>query len=284
MKIKSQAEDLHQKGDYRGYFSSYRVLFSIAALIVLSVIVFAIASAAMHANASDASQAVLHCNASGSPVSNATFIKSKNILCLHGQIDPDMASKVSSYDVADHAVVVLDSPGGSVESALDIAEYLQDRHVSIVVSHYCLSSCANYIFTVGNEKQVLRDSYLGFHGGPSLSANIDYTGPAELYKDAVLQNRIYTAALLRRQSALFARSGVSESLMDTPLLHDGRGMPNPQSMFWEYGPSVLSGQFGVKGIKDFKTPDDASLLSKLAARMGGIACKKVKDDVWRCKA
>ena len=148
---------------------------------------------------------------------------------------------------------------------------------------FCISSCANYIFILGRKKYVLRDSYLGFHGGPSSSAVINYIGPPELRYFADQQWHIYLKNLLKRQSALFAQEGVSESLIYTPLLYDTQGAENPEHMFWEYGPSVLSLKFGVRGIEEFKTPDDLSWLAKLEARIGGTACKKTGVDVWKCK-
>ena len=263
------------------------LIFHVPLLVCMLILVLA-ALAALITHKLDGSslptlQAANRCDNSENSSQGVTYIKSNNILCLYGLISKNMALKVLSNDVDYNAIVVINSSGGDVKSAIDIAEYLQQRKVSIIVNHYCLSSCANYVFISGNEKYVLPGSYVGFHGGPSLSATLNYNGPPEFYNDAIIANRLYTSGLLRRQSTLFAQAGVSESLIYTPMLYDNKGKPNPQTMFWEYGPNILANKFGVKGIKAFETPDDASLLSKLEARVSGIVCQKTNDDVWQCR-
>ena len=54
------------------------------------------------------------------------------LLCLNGQIDKEMASQVSSKEIADGSLIVLDSLGGDVESAIDIAEHIKDHNVSVL--------------------------------------------------------------------------------------------------------------------------------------------------------
>lgn len=63
----------------------------------------------------------------------------------------------------DIKVVLVDSPGGNLESAMGIAALIRKRRLDIVVDGMCFSACANYIFPAGVTKTVLPGSVVGIH-------------------------------------------------------------------------------------------------------------------------
>lgn len=62
--------------------------------------------------------------------------------------------------------LVLDSPGGSVKSAFEIAEVMDSHRVNTYVAPggYCVSACAAIVFIAGREHVAVQGSHLGFHG------------------------------------------------------------------------------------------------------------------------
>ena len=56
------------------------------------------------------------------------------------------------------------SEGGNVESGIEIARLINSKAMDVVVSTYCLSSCANYIFPAANHKYITGTGVVGWHG------------------------------------------------------------------------------------------------------------------------
>jgi len=57
----------------------------------------------------------------------------------------------------------LDSGGGLTVEGLKIANAMADQKVKVVVVGLCMSSCANYLFVAGHEREI-RGGAVGFHG------------------------------------------------------------------------------------------------------------------------
>lgn len=60
--------------------------------------------------------------------------------------------------------IYIESPGGSVDAALDIGLYIADHNISVAPRRFCESSCANYIFLAAKEKVIPKGYLVGFHG------------------------------------------------------------------------------------------------------------------------
>ena len=58
----------------------------------------------------------------------------------------------------------INSLGGDVSAAVDLALVLKDLDLTLVVDGYCMSSCANFILPA-SRRLVLRGGLVGFHGG-----------------------------------------------------------------------------------------------------------------------
>lgn len=59
--------------------------------------------------------------------------------------------------------IFLNSEGGDAEEGLRIANLLLPNKLHVIVDGVCASSCANYLFTAGNIKEI-RNGWVGFHG------------------------------------------------------------------------------------------------------------------------
>lgn len=80
--------------------------------------------------------------------------------------------------------LVITSGGGDVGVGLDLGEWVYAKGLDIRVPSYCLSSCANYVFTAGARKIVAHNAVIGFHGGLS-SATFKIEGDMKPVYDAM---------------------------------------------------------------------------------------------------
>jgi len=80
--------------------------------------------------------------------------------------------------------LVITSPGGDVMVGLELGEWVHAKGLEVRVPEYCLSSCANYVFTAGSRKIVASDAVVGFHGGMS-SATFKIEGDMKPVYDAM---------------------------------------------------------------------------------------------------
>lgn len=60
--------------------------------------------------------------------------------------------------------ISINSMGGDIDSALDIATIIHAKKLNIIVRTVCASACANYLFPAGQNKYIGNDSYLLWHG------------------------------------------------------------------------------------------------------------------------
>ena len=76
------------------------------------------------------------------------------------------------------SVLVITSGGGNIDLGMDLGEFVLEHNLDVRVDTFCFSSCANYVFTAGNNisefTQDLRD--IGKFRTPSL-LGVSKTGP-----------------------------------------------------------------------------------------------------------
>lgn len=58
----------------------------------------------------------------------------------------------------------IQSGGGEVGNAQDIARWVHRNGIDVVVDGTCFSSCSNYIFQAGREKHIVAGGIVGWHG------------------------------------------------------------------------------------------------------------------------
>ncbi|WGL60664.1 hypothetical protein QEJ31_03485 [Pigmentibacter sp. JX0631] len=162
----------------------------------------------------------------------------------------------------------LNSEGGDAEEALKIANFLLPYRLHVIVDGYCASSCANYLFTAGNIKEI-RNGWVGFHGNMislyketrnKIKTMNDYTSIR--YPDGignmssqdvmnsytVFSDSLYDVMLLDHN--YFTKIGLKQDFFDLSFKND-KGMndgsfyefllPSPQT-FAKYGFKNVKGQ------------------------------------------
>ena len=113
-----------------------------------------------------------------------------------------------------------------------------DRRMQVVVTDFCLSSCANYLFVAGETKIVLGHMMVAWHGGP----------PGYVPTATGQQRPPWLGALLARQAAFFARIDVDEQLLYRPNPSSGVTAKNRDVRFWFWSAEELARIYRVRGI------------------------------------
>lgn len=89
---------------------------------------------------------------------------SPDTIRVTGDIDRDSYQDYLKVAEGGYSTLILKSAGGVPPVALQIAEDVASRDVSVVVDGYCLSACANYLAFSGQRLTVKCDSFLAWHG------------------------------------------------------------------------------------------------------------------------
>jgi len=160
--------------------------------------------------------------------------------CFFDEISDSNVKKFIDQGGKDVRVIVVNSGGGEVDAAIDVGEIILSNDVTIIVSGFCLSSCANYWFTSAKYKIVLSDSFVAWHGGPSYS--LLSKEKSDEYNSNIMKK-------INRSDAFMERAGVRKNLfLDWPDdWPDDRKIPGSPYM-WSYDKEKLERDFNVKGI------------------------------------
>lgn len=75
--------------------------------------------------------------------------------------------------------LVITSSGGEVDAGIQLGEWVFQQRLDVEVTGYCLSSCANYVFTAGSRKTIHPGAVVAWHGNYH---HLQYTGQ---WKDEV---------------------------------------------------------------------------------------------------
>lgn len=115
----------------------------------------------------------------------------------------------------------VNSSGGDVEAAIKLARWIYINKVDIEVIEYCLSSCANYLFTAAFRKTILPGAIVAWHG------NYHHLKQTGLWKDDIQtrmkrtgENRVQARAhvlqqvnhLVKLEQSFFKEIGVDEKI------------------------------------------------------------------------
>jgi ATP-dependent protease ClpP protease subunit len=200
-------------------------------------------------------------------------------ICFNGQINKASATQAAEMlESKSVKTLVISSSGGSVHYALDMAEYIQAKKIDIVVNHYCVSSCANYLFLAARYKYVTQGSFVGWHGGPEKNLKKIRKDIKRLWKKKLkkVPKTVFTENLntsikfikndLARQDKLLALAGVSEDLLYINRTREqnaylvGLLAKHKQSPIFVPSPEDLARHYGVKGLVDVWHPGNQTAL------------------------
>lgn len=159
------------------------------------------------------------------------------------------------YDSLDRkpSTLVITSKGGEVASGLELGDWLLARKLDVRVPAYCLSSCANYVFTAGARKTVSSHAVVGFHGGVS-STEFKLDDATQAMFDALNKEqqdafwakfREDTRPMVEREAAFFQRIGVDRAIT---TYGQASRFDHTAGNGWTYTREGFA-RFGVTGIE-----------------------------------
>lgn len=210
---------------------------------------------------------------------------------LIGTIDDAMAEQFKAAVAADSHVdtVVVDSYGGNIASALDIADVIRKRNMHIVVDGRCLSACASYLFSAAATKTVLPGSVVAIHGltfnylDGAKVVHATESQAGELFLSSTMGgNRDFFYRLAARQNEFYRQLGVRSDLRDTfarylahrkqllgtDMITAQQHAPGcPPAQMWALDKAQLEAA-GVRGIGAFWTPSGDEQKAQLLRDLG----------------
>lgn len=212
-------------------------------------------------------------------------------VALIGTIDAAMAEQFKAAVAADGHIetVVVDSYGGNIASAMDIADLIHQRRMHVVVDGRCLSACASYLFSAAATKTVLPGSVVAIHGLTLTYPDGDQMKQAtesqldELFRSSTMVgNRDFINRLTARQNEFYRQLGVRSDLRDsfarylahrkqllgTDLITAQQHAPGcPPVQMWALDKAQLEAA-GVRGIGAFWTPSGDEQKAQLLRDLG----------------
>jgi len=122
--------------------------------------------------------------------------------------------------------LLIDSAGGEIVVGMDFGTWVFERDLDVVVDGACLSSCANYVFTAGRNKDIQAGAVVAWHGSAkqpglleqmhkAVEDDINAKGLSRRKRSQEIArsrraNVEYLAAAIQKQNAFFYRVGVDE--------------------------------------------------------------------------
>lgn len=112
--------------------------------------------------------------------------------------------------------ISIKSAGGEVNIGMDLGEFVFSNNLNIKVLDFCLSSCANYVFSSGKNKLIGKHAVIGFHGGVTgMEAAVEefISSAPEGEREAVRQQfEGYIVKTTEREAFFFSKIEVEQSI------------------------------------------------------------------------
>lgn len=162
-----------------------------------------------------------------------------------GLIEKGSAKRlIKSLQTKKIKIVSINSMGGDVESAINIAKEILEKKLDVKVRDVCASACANYIFPSGNRKLLGGRSLLLFHG--SVNSPVEYI---KISGDISIENFMNLPSikkLKKEEVSFYKRINVKENFPYCPQQQPNYEEKYPEKWF-SYTPENIKA-FGVKNI------------------------------------
>lgn len=182
-----------------------------------------------------------------------------------GQISPE-ANRMAFKALSDHDNNIkwlsIRSTGGDVEAGLELGLRVYRSGLGVKVVEYCLSSCANYVFTAGKEKIVSNFAMIGFHGGAS-STRFNMQAVQESQKGMSAEEiarfkqafQELRGKYIRLEEDFYRQIGVRQDITTIGQSgeYEARYSGRPEVVGWYYTPGAL-GKLGVANITVINPP------------------------------
>ncbi|AIV05760.1 peptidase [Vibrio harveyi] len=168
--------------------------------------------------------------------------------------------------------LVISSDGGDVELGMALGEWVSANKIDIEVNDYCLSSCANYVFTAGKNKYISNKAIIGFHGGLS-SQEFDTSDIEASFKDLPKRQReeeiqkvlhemqTYIGKTKEKEDSFFKKIKVKQEITTLGQSPRYDSFSDSDYSGWTYNPNDYS-KLGVKNVFVKQPPWELEQLKK----------------------
>ncbi len=207
-----------------------------------------------------------------------------------GEVTPEAAEKLVKEFDSGARLLVATSEGGDAAAGLVIGQSMHKHGVSIVVDHYCISACANYLFLGAKEKALMSGAVLGYHGGIyqdgapgtdnkifDMQAHIAFLETVQVSGDLLKKSfeltkreapavniKITSNGKTAEFASLDAATGHLAKLIEKKKKFDFKMTRDPVTAKGIYFPSRLAlAGFGVTGIVNYPYPESQQAMTAL---------------------
>jgi len=215
-----------------------------------------------------------------------TLERSGDTVIYRGSMTKEGLSAIRKADLGPSVTtLVIDSAGGEIVTGMEFGTWVYERRLDVVVDRACLSSCANYVFTAGRNKEIKPGAVVAWHGSakqPGLleqlhdiveqdigSKRLPHSQKSREIARARLTNVEYLTAAIQMQNGFFYRVGVDEYV--TRIGNDKYGV---RGFF--YLSAIDMAAFGIDNVT--VAEDYADMDPGLLARRVGFPVSLVKLD------
>ena len=156
-----------------------------------------------------------------------TIERSGNTVIYRGSMTEEGLNAIRVVGVSSPVTTLLiDSAGGEIVVGMEFGTWVHDRELDVIVDRACLSSCANYVFTAGRNKEIQPGAVVAWHGSAkqpgllellhkSVERQIDAKGFSQRKRSRELArsrrgNVEYLTAAIHQQNVFFYSVGVDE--------------------------------------------------------------------------
>jgi len=181
--------------------------------------------------------------------------------------------------------LLIESAGGEIVVGMDFGTWVFERDLDVVVDRACLSSCANYVFTAGRNKEIQAGAVVAWHGSAkqpglleqmhkAVEDDINAKGLSRRKRSQEIArsrraNVEYLTAAIQKQNAFFYRVGVDEY-----VTRIGNDKYDVRGFF--YLPVVDMASFGIDNVT--APAGYANMEPRALARRAGFPVSLVRLD------
>ncbi len=173
--------------------------------------------------------------------SNKTSIKliEINTVCISGIIQKNSYNEfIETIKNNNIKTIYINSLGGDVDEAISIARFISENRIDVIVSDFCFSSCANYLFVSGNKKQITTDGVVAWHGVPIFNPALVSSDHADVIR-----------AIVEKSDNFFKEFGVNSFYFShVPPEIKEKLSRYGRNKGWTYTQKFMESRIGIKNI------------------------------------
>ncbi len=213
--------------------------------------------------------------------SETTVNLKENTVIYHGKLSPSANQKLLSILKNGKSKVEwlsITSEGGEINHGMDLGDIVHDYDLKLEVNEYCLSSCANYVFSAANHHRISNHAVIGFHGGTTGMEKeiISFTDAMpEEERESTKQNlEKYMKSAVIRERKFFEKISVDQEITTLGQSSEYKKFAEKEDFVgWYYSLEGLA-TLGVSNIDVVNPPWSYQHLSEktkfFKVRVGGI--------------